>query len=105
MELKKTLIIDGDETSRNYLSLMLWSEAFSIDLAASAKKVDQTWKDRPEVEKMLGFQVRMTMPDMDDNFTVANNRQKPVLLKSTTEFADLVMEQISGQIVEMSHPV
>jgi pilus assembly protein CpaE len=57
---------------------------------------------KTEVEKKLGFQVRITIPNMGDNFTVANNRHEPILLKFPTDSSVLVIEQTSRQIVEMS---
>lgn len=56
---------------------------------------------KPEVENMLGLQVRMSVPNMGDNLTVANNLHEPVLVKSTMESAALVLEQASRQIIEM----
>jgi hypothetical protein len=43
----------------------------------------------------------MTMPTMVDNFTVANNRHEPVLLKFPTDSATLVVEQTPRQLDEM----
>jgi hypothetical protein len=41
------------------------------------------------------------MPTMVDNFTVANNRHEPVLLKFPTDSATLVVEQTPRQLDEM----
>jgi|GEM_PF-6559952 len=49
MELMKILIIDGEETSRNYLKMKLRSDGCSIDLAASSKVgLIKAWEDRPD---------------------------------------------------------
>jgi pilus assembly protein CpaE len=57
---------------------------------------------KSEVEDKLGFQIRLTVPYMGGNFTVANNRHEPVISKFPSDSAALVIEQISKQMVELS---
>jgi len=97
MDLKKILIIYGDEGSRNYLKMVLRNDDYSKKLTASGKK----GLTKAGVEKKLGIQNWMTMPNMGDNFTAANNLHEPVFSKSSTVSGALVMEQTSRQIIEM----
>ena len=60
---------------------------------------------KAEVENMLDFQVRMTIPYMGDNFTNANNRHEPVLIRFPTDSSALVLEDISRQIIELCKAV
>ena len=48
---------------------------------------------KAEAEKILGLEIRLTMPYMMGNFTLANNQNMPVLLKFPNDTASLVLKQ------------
>lgn len=54
---------------------------------------------KAEAEKAIGLEIRLTMPYMTGNFTLANNLNMPVLLKFPNDTASLVLKQAA---LEMS---
>jgi pilus assembly protein CpaE len=56
---------------------------------------------RPELEKTLGLPIRVTMPYMGDNFTVANNRHEPVIIRSHNDSITLLFKQATSQMIDM----
>jgi pilus assembly protein CpaE len=54
---------------------------------------------KSEAEKILGLEIRMTMPYMMGNFTLANNQNTPVMLKFPNDTASLMLKQAA---LEMS---
>jgi pilus assembly protein CpaE len=48
---------------------------------------------KAEAEKMLGLEIRLTMPYMMGNFTLASNQNMPVLTKFPNDTASLVLKQ------------
>lgn len=57
---------------------------------------------KAETEKILGLEIKMTMPYMMGNFTLANNQNTPVGVKFPTDTATLVLKQAA---LEMSQQV
>ena len=57
---------------------------------------------KADAESALGFQIRVTMPYMGGNFTLANNRHEPVAAKFPNDSASLMMMQAASQMVELS---
>lgn len=56
---------------------------------------------KTEFEKETGIQIRLTMPYMSGNFTLANNRHEPVITKFPNDSSALTLLQASTQIREM----
>ena len=54
---------------------------------------------KAEAEKILGLEIKLTMPYMTSNFTLANNQNMPVLLKFPNDTASLMLKQAA---IEMS---
>ncbi len=54
---------------------------------------------KAEAEKAIGLEIRLTMPYMTGNFTLANNQNMPVLVKFPNDTASLVLKQAA---LEMS---
>ena len=54
---------------------------------------------KAEAEKLLGLEIRLMMPYMMGNFTLANNQNMPVLIKFPNDTASLVLKQAA---LEMS---
>jgi hypothetical protein len=55
-----------------------------------------------ELEQMTGLQIRMTMPFMSGNFTIANNRHEPVIEKFPNDLSALILKQVAIQIAELA---
>jgi len=60
---------------------------------------------KAEAEKILGIDIKLTMPYMMGNFTLANNQNIPISVKFPTDTATLILKQmaleISQKIVKM----
>lgn len=48
---------------------------------------------KTEAEKVIGLEIKLTMPYMMGNFTLANNQHMPVLVKFPNDTASLVLKQ------------
>jgi CheY-like chemotaxis protein len=57
---------------------------------------------KPEFEQMTGIQIRLTMPYMSGNFTIANNRHEPVITKFPNDSSTFTLKQAATQIKELS---
>jgi pilus assembly protein CpaE len=57
---------------------------------------------KADAETALGFQIRVTMPYMGGNFTLANNRHEPVAAKFQNDSASIMMMQAATQMAELS---
>ncbi len=54
-----------------------------------------------EAEQMLGLQIRMTMPYLGGNFTLANNRHEPLVSKFANDSAAIMLNQATEQIANL----
>ena len=61
---------------------------------------------KAEVERILGLEIKLTMPYMMGNFTLANNQNLPISVKFPTDTATLILKQaamdVSQKIVKMA---
>jgi pilus assembly protein CpaE len=57
---------------------------------------------KAEAEKILGIEIKLTMPYMTGNFTLANNQNMPVSIKFPTDTATIILKQAA---IEMSQKV
>lgn len=58
---------------------------------------------RVELEQKTGIQIRNTMPYLDGNFTIANNRHEPIISKFPDDSSTITLKQVSLQIANMGH--
>jgi pilus assembly protein CpaE len=56
---------------------------------------------KAETEKILELEIKMTMPYMMGNFTLANNQNTPVSVKFPTDTATLVLKQAALEMSQM----
>jgi pilus assembly protein CpaE len=56
---------------------------------------------RPELEKRIGLPIRMNMPYMGDNFTVANNRHEPLATRLQNDSTILLLKQAANEMIEI----
>jgi pilus assembly protein CpaE len=59
---------------------------------------------KSELERVIGLPVRITMPYMGDNFTVANNRHEPVAGRFPNDSVSMLLKQAAKQMAEMGKP-
>jgi CheY-like chemotaxis protein len=57
---------------------------------------------KADVEKVAGLQIRLSMPYMGGNLTLANNRHEPFLAKFQNDAAGFNMKQAAKEIIEIS---
>ncbi len=55
---------------------------------------------KAEAEKMLGLDIRVTIPYMGGNFTVANNRHEPILTRSAGNTFTLAITQTTIELAD-----
>lgn len=63
---------------------------------------------KAEVEQISGLKIRLAMPYLGGNFTVANNRHEPIISKFPNDSSTLAMNEIASQILELgqrTHPL
>jgi len=56
---------------------------------------------KAELEKKVGLPIRVTMPYMGDNLTVANNRNEPLISRYPNDSTSLLLKQIGTQMAEI----
>jgi len=57
---------------------------------------------KTDLEQMIGLQIRLTMPYMSGDFTIANNRHEPIIAKFPNDSSALTLKQAAIQIAELS---
>ncbi len=81
----------------NYLSSQGCSPEKAFPILNRAVGLEGVTK--AEAEKIIGLEIKLTMPYMMGNFTLANNQNMPVLIKFPNDTASLVLKQAA---LEMS---
>ena len=100
------LILSTDLATAN-LTLTVWDylKAQGVDptkvYAIQNRAVGLEGLTKGEVEKKIGLPVRMTMPYMGDNFTVANNRNEPIISRFPNNSAALLLKDIGVQMADI----
>jgi pilus assembly protein CpaE len=56
---------------------------------------------KSELEKMTGTQIRLTLPYMSGNVTVANNRHEPLISKFPNDSSTFTLKEAANQIAEL----
>jgi pilus assembly protein CpaE len=57
---------------------------------------------KTEAEKIIGFEIKLMMPYMMGNFTLANNQNTPISMKFPTDTATMVMKQASIEMTQLA---
>ena len=81
----------------NYLSAQGVSAQKAFPILNRAVGLEGVTK--AEAEKIIGLEIKLTMPYMMGNFTLANNQNMPVLVKFPNDTASLILKQAA---LEMS---
>jgi len=56
---------------------------------------------KAEAEQILGVEIRATIPYMEGNFTLANNRHEPIATKFPNDTSTIMLKQSARQIAEL----
>ena len=56
---------------------------------------------KTEFEEMTGLQICLTIPYMNENMTIANNRHEPLLTKYPNDSSSFTIKQVAMQIAEL----
>jgi pilus assembly protein CpaE len=56
---------------------------------------------KQELEKRIGMPIPITMPNMGDNITVANNRHEPLATRLQNDSSVLLLRQAANQMIEV----
>jgi hypothetical protein len=57
---------------------------------------------KAEAEKILGLDIKLMIPYMMGNFTLANNQNTPISIKFPTDTATMVMKQASIEMTQVA---
>ena len=60
---------------------------------------------KAELEQMMGLTIRLMIPYMGRNFTLANNRHEPIVTKFPGDSAAFSLQQAANQIIELCQRV
>ncbi|HTX92112.1 MAG TPA: response regulator [Anaerolineales bacterium] len=100
------LILSTDRATAD-LTLTVWNHLKSQGIdsnkvyAIQNRAVGLEGLTKAELEKMLGMPIRVTMPYIGDNMTVANNRHESLAARFQNDSAAMLMKQVAGQMIEM----
>ena len=100
-------LILGTDLSTTNLTVTVWEylKSQGVDpqkmYAIQNRAVGLEGLTKAEVEKRIGLPVRMTMPYMGDNFTVANNRNEPIITRFPNNSAALSLKDIGMQMADI----
>ena len=100
------LILSTDLATAD-LTLIVWEylKSQGIDpqrmYAIQNRAVGLEGLTRAELEKMIGLPIRVTMPYMGDNFTVANNRHEPIAARSSGDSSWMALRQAANEMSTM----
>jgi pilus assembly protein CpaE len=103
------VLILGTDLATAILTKTLWEflKTKGIDpkriFALQNRSVGLEGLSKTELEQMTGLPIRMTMPYMSGNFTIANNRHEPVVAKFPNDSSTVTLKQAATQIVELGH--
>jgi CheY-like chemotaxis protein/MinD-like ATPase involved in chromosome partitioning or flagellar assembly len=103
------VLIVGTDLSSGVLTQTVWEylKRQGIDparlYALQNRAVGLEGLSKTEFEQMTGIQIKLTMPYMSGNFTIANNRHDPVIAKFPNDSSAFTLKQAAIQISELSH--
>jgi MinD-like ATPase involved in chromosome partitioning or flagellar assembly/CheY-like chemotaxis protein len=89
------------------LTLTIWQylQAQGVDsqriYAIQNRAVGLEGMTKAELEKKVGLLIRVTMPYMGDNFTVANNRHEAVSARFPDDSVAVLLRQIASELIEV----
>ncbi len=88
------------------LTLTVWKYLESQGVKAECiyaiqnRAVGLEGQTKGELEKTIGLPIRLTIPYMGDNLTVANNRHEPIITRLPNDSVAMLLKQVAGQVLE-----
>lgn len=58
---------------------------------------------KTEAETIISFPIRMTLPYMGSNFTLANNLSQPITTKYPQDTATIVFKSMADDMAKVTH--
>jgi len=101
------VLIVGTDLSSAILTKKVWEYLKNHDIdprrlyALQNRAVGLEGLSKTEFEQMTGMQIRLTMPYLNGNFTIANNRHEPIIEKFPNDSASFTLKQVAIQIAEL----
>jgi pilus assembly protein CpaE len=101
------VLVEGTDLSTAILTRTVWDylKAQGIDpkrlYALQNRSVGLEGLTKIELEQMTGTQIRLTLPYMSGNFTVANNRHEPLIMKFQNDSSSFTLKEAAIQIAEL----
>jgi pilus assembly protein CpaE len=101
------VLIVGTDLSSAILTKKVWEYLQNHDIdprrlyALQNRAVGLEGLSKTEFEQMTGMQIRLTMPYLNGNFTIANNRHEPIIEKFPNDSASFTLKQVAIQIAEL----
>jgi pilus assembly protein CpaE len=101
------VLIVGTDLSTAILTRTVWNflKTQGIDpkrlYALQNRAVGLEGLTKNELEQMTGTQIRLTLPYMSGNFTVANNRHEPLITKFPNDSSTFTLKEAAIQIAEL----
>ncbi len=101
------LILSTDlATADLTLTFLEYLKAHGVDphrvYAIQNRAVGLEGLSKAALEQKIGLPVKVTMPYMGDNFTIANNRHEPLAIRlQQNDSVSLLLEQVANQMAEM----
>jgi CheY-like chemotaxis protein/MinD-like ATPase involved in chromosome partitioning or flagellar assembly len=101
------VLIEGTDLSTAILTHTVWDylKTQGIDqkrlYPLQNRSVGLEGLTKNELEQMTGTQIRLTLPYMSGNFTVANNRHEPLITKFPNDSSSFTLKEAAIQIAEL----
>ena len=101
------VIIVGTELSSAIMTKTVWKYLKDQGIetgrlyALQNRAVGLEGLSKTELEQMTGIQIQTTMPYMDGNFTLANNRHEPIIQKYPNDSSSFTLKQAAIQIAKL----
>jgi len=101
------VLVEGTDLSTAILTRTVWDylKTQGIDpkrlYPLQNRSVGLEGLTKIELEQMTGTQIRLTLPYMSSNFTVANNRHEPLITKFPNDSSTFTLKEAAIQIAEL----
>ncbi len=101
------VLIVGTDLSTGILTRTVWEylKSQGIDqkrlYPLQNRAVGLEGLSKSELEQMTGTKIRLTLPYMSSNFTVANNRHEPLISKFPNDSSTFTLKEAANQIAEL----
>jgi len=108
LEADIVVLVVASDTSTVTLSKTVWEYLHAKGAASQNvyailnRSVGLEGMSKSDVEAIVGLPVRVTLPYMGGNFSLANNQHVPLIQKFPTESVSMMINQIAGELVDQA---